>query len=235
MVTAKALVNGEVLLSGPTSGISLKRWMNDLKMYNIDLMVIDGALSRLSSASPAISESMILATGAALSNNIKTLVQKTDFVVNLINIDIVENKVIEFFDDIESGIWGLTDQGELIDTKTKTSLVSSGISTDVMERSRYIFVAGALTDRFLNSFRQDKRVHDVVLVVRDFTKIFVTPLAYSAFLKAGGCLRVIHRSKLIAITVNPTAPSGFAYDSGILCSELSEKIGLPVYDILKYN
>src|SRR5574344_2052674 len=63
VVTAKALSEGKVLLSGPSSGSALKRWMSSLTEFGIDLILVDGALSRLSTASPAISEAMVLSTG----------------------------------------------------------------------------------------------------------------------------------------------------------------------------
>ena len=63
VVTARALTTGKILLSGPSSASSLKRWMGEMRRQDIDLVIIDGALSRMSSASPAVSQSMILATG----------------------------------------------------------------------------------------------------------------------------------------------------------------------------
>lgn len=235
VVTAKVLIEGEVLLSGPASGVALKRWKKEMNPLNIDLTIIDGALSRLSSASPAISESMVLATGAAYSNNIKTLVQRTAFIVNLVDIEAVDNEQLAFFDDIESGIWGLTSKGALVDTKISTLLVSSGLQSNELDTCEFIFVAGALTDRFLDSFRQDKWMRNVVLVVRDFTKIFVSPQTFANFKRAGGRLKVLHRSKLIAITVNPTSPSGLVLNSEILCAEITKATGLPAYDLMKCN
>lgn len=41
------------------------------------------------------------------------------------------------------------------------------------------------------------------------------------------------KSKLIAVTVNPTSPNGIVLDSEKLCDKLSEAINLPVYDLKK--
>ena len=41
------------------------------------------------------------------------------------------------------------------------------------------------------------------------------------------------KSELLAVCVNPVAPNGIVLDSDILCRELSQRIGLPVYDIVK--
>ena len=88
---------------------------------------------------------------------------------------------------------------------------------------------------FLDKVRQNKNLRQAEIVVRDFTKIFVTPQQFRLFIKGGGRIRVLQRSKLIAVTVNPTSPSGYVLDSDMLCGKLSEAIGLPVYDLLKNN
>ena len=110
IVIGKALTPGKLLLSGPSSTNGLRRWMNEMQKYDIDLTIIDGALSRLSLASPAVSESMILATGAAYSANINTLVQKTAFVVQMINLELTSQENYDTFIDINSGVWAI-DEG----------------------------------------------------------------------------------------------------------------------------
>jgi hypothetical protein len=102
-----------------------------------------------------------------------------------------------------------------------------------MDGCKTLYVAGALVDSFLEKVRKNKDLKKVELVVRDFTKVFVTPQQLRLFIKAGGRMTVLQRSKLIAVTVNPTSPSGYVLDSDTLCGKLSEAIGLPVYDLMK--
>lgn len=232
VVTARALTQGKVLLSGPSSGASLRRWMADMRRFDIDLVIIDGALSRLSSASPAVSQSMILATGAAYSANLNTLVQKTAFVVELINLELAARDRREMLMPLEKGVWMIdTDEG-LHDLNTLTSL-SQDIHFEGMERCAALYVAGALVDSFLEKVRKNKDLKQAEIVVRDFTKIFVSPQQFRLFIKAGGRISVLQKSKLIAVTVNPTSPSGYVLDSDLLCNKLREAIHLPVYDLLK--
>lgn len=232
VVTAKALSNGKVLLSGPSSGSGLKRWMDSMKKYDVDLIIVDGALSRMSLASPAISESMILSTGAALSANIMNLVQKTAFMVEMINLDRTSDDNVLRFNDIMTGVWAVDDEGRLRDMHAASSL-SPEFDIGDMQHCRTLFVTGALTDAFLNRLRQNKVFKGVELVVRDFTKIFVSPLTYRMFTGGGNRLCVMQKSKLIAVTVNPTSPNGIVLDSEKLCDKLSEAINLPVYDLKK--
>ena len=255
IVIGKALTPGKLLLSGPSSTNGLRRWMNEMQKYDIDLTIIDGALSRLSLASPAVSESMILATGAAYSANINTLVQKTAFVVQMINLELTSQENYDTFIDINSGVWAIdegtgngehgtgnweqgTGNGErgtgkevnLVDLKVASSL-SININTDGLEKCKTLYVSGALTDNFINHIRQNKIFNETEIVVRDFTKIFLTPMTYNTFVNGKRKITVLQKSKLIAVCVNPTSPNGIVLDSEKLCKTLSEAINLPVYDL----
>lgn len=233
IVTAKALTPGKILLSGPSSTNGLRRWMDEMKKYDVDLIIIDGALSRMSLASPTVSESMILATGAAYSANINTLVQKTAFVVKMINLDLTSEENYKTFFDIKNGVWAIEDNddgGRLVDLKVASSL-SVNLNTDGLRKCKTLYVSGALTDNFINHIRQNKIFNETEIVVRDFTKIFLTPMTYNTFVNGKRKITVLQKSKLIAVCVNPTSPNGIVLDSEKLCKTLSEAINLPVYDL----
>ena len=210
VVTAKALTEGKVLLSGPSSAAALRRWMSSLNKFGIDLILIDGALSRLSAASPAVSEAMVLSTGAALSSNIKDLVSRTAFVVELIRLPLFAGP----------------------DPELRISSFSA-LDAASFKGRRIVEVEGALTDRLLQSVRAVQEEGEFELVTADFTRIFVSPELYRAFVRRGGRISVRLRSSLLAVCVNPVAPNGIVLDSDLLCRELSARIGLPVYDIVK--
>ena len=232
VVTARALTGGKILLSGPSSASSLKRWMSEMHRMNIDLVIIDGALSRMSSASPAVSQSMILATGAAYSANMNTLVSKTAHVVDLVNMKLTSEDNLSSLMPLEKGVWFIDKDGDLHNLDAMTSL-SKDIHFEGMDGCKTLYVAGALVDGFLEKVRKNKALKQVELVVRDFTKVFVTPQQFRLFHKAGGRITVLQKSKLLAVTVNPTSPSGYVLDSEALCDRLSEAIQLPVYDLFK--
>lgn len=238
IVIGKALTPGKLLLSGPSSTNGLRRWMNEMRKYDIDLTIIDGALSRLSLASPTVSESMILATGAAYSANINTLVQKTAFVVQMINLELTSQENYDTFININNGVWAIdfdtdNDFGKrLVDLKVASSL-SININTEGLKKCKTLYVSGALTDNFVNHIRQNKIFNETEIVVRDFTKIFLTPMTYNTFVNGKRKITVLQKSKLIAVCVNPTSPNGIVLDSEKLCKTLSEAINLPVYDLKK--
>lgn len=232
VVTAKVLHRGKILLSGPSSTSGLRRWMAMMRQHSADLVIVDGALSRLSLASPAVSQSMILATGAAYSANIATLVQKTAYVVELIGLPMADAKTVDLLTPKEKGLWMIDTYGSLHSLDALTSL-SQDIRFEGMEKCAALYVAGALVDSFLEKVRRNNDLKNTEIVVRDFTKVFVTPQQYRLFVKSGGRLSVLQKSHLVAVTVNPTSPSGYVLDSDSLCGRLSEAIKLPVYDLLK--
>ena len=210
VVTAKALQEGKVLLSGPSSVTSLKRWMHSLDGFGIDLILIDGALSRLSTASPAVSEAMVLSTGAAYSANIRELVNKTAFVVELIGLPLYVGP----------------------EPQLRVSSFSA-LDAEVLKDHPVVEVEGALTDRLVTAAKNALAGGELELVVGDFTRIFCSQDLYRAFLRRGGRISVRMKSTLLAVCVNPVAPNGIVLDSDTLCRELSARIGLPVYDIVK--
>lgn len=234
IVIGKTLTPGKILLSGPSSSNGIRRWMDTMKKYDVDLILVDGALSRMSLASPTVSESMILATGAAYSANINTLVQKTAFVVQMINLNLTSEENYNRFFDIRNGVWAVDGNGSgmLVDLKVASSL-SININTEGLKKCKTLYVSGALTDNFINHIRQNKIFNETEIVVRDFTKIFLTPMTYNTFVNGKRKITVMQKSKLIAVCVNPTSPNGIILDSEKLCKTLSDTINLPVYDLKK--
>lgn len=235
IVTAKVAIGGKAIISGPSSGLSLRRWATGIKKFGIDLTIIDGAISRLSSASPAISKAMILSTGAALSSNIATLVQKTKFVAEMIALPRLDDASRDTLCDIESGVWGVDTDGNIVNFEITSALAINSVKRDITQGMKIIYTVGALTDKLLNIVADSKRIKEITLVVKDFTKIFVSETAYRIFCSRGGKIEVLQKSKLIAVCVNPTAPNGYVLDSDTLCRKLREAIKLPVYDIVKNN
>ncbi len=234
IITARALSSGKVLLSGPSSIFSLNRWMQEMNEFNVDLKIVDGALSRLSLASPVVCESMVLATGAALSVSMDILISKTKFITKLIDIEQLDGDICSQLLDIESGVWGIDESdGAVVDLKIPSSLLLNKIDKDFTKNCKYIYVSGALTERFLRMISDSANVKGLVLIIRDFTKIFVDELSFNSFIRRGGEFKVLGKSKLIAVCVNPFSPNGYVLNSNVLCEKLSQAIQMPVYDIVK--
>lgn len=235
IVTARALSGGKVMLSGPPSTVRLRRWMASTERHGVDFTMIDGALSRLSSASPAVSEAMILATGAALSADMKTLVRETAHVAAMVALPLAMVEDIERLTAIEAGVWCVGADGRIRSSGAGSSLSVDGLESDFLDGCRAVYVAGALTERFLDILRTAPQTGGIEVIVKDFTKIFVSSRSYNAFIKQCGRISVLQRSKLVAVTINPTAPNGIIMDSDRLRDSVAAAVGVPVYDVMKYS
>jgi hypothetical protein len=94
-VTARALSSGGIILSGPPDTESLAGMIDDVGRFGVKTVVVDGALSRMSHASPAVTEGMILVTGAAVSLDVAKIVRQTKFTFDLTRLPVVEEPVFD--------------------------------------------------------------------------------------------------------------------------------------------
>ena len=83
LVTARVLQEGKAILAGPSSTGRIRTLIGELRELGVDLTIVDGALSRKSPASPAVTDGLILTTGAAIAPDLNSIVSKTKFVYQL--------------------------------------------------------------------------------------------------------------------------------------------------------
>ncbi len=231
LVTAQVLIRGKALLSGAATTGILRTQIEQLESMGVGLTIVDGALSRLSLASPTVTDAMILATGAAVSANVKQLVSKTKFLHNLIRLDEVEPTLRERLSPIQSGLWAVDSEGQPHNLGIASVFLIDRAETDILHYGHTLFASGAVSDRLLRVLAT--KANDITLITRDFTKLFITPEAYVEFTRRGNRLMALQRSRLIAITLNPTSPQGFLLDSKSTCNALSDALQMPVYDVMK--
>ncbi len=231
-VTARALSDGKVMLSGPPSTGELKLWMDTLDRFGVKLTIVDGALSRMSSASPAITDAMVLSTGAAFSADMGKLVRETAYKVELIGLPLAGEEERIALKDADKGIWKVGEEGRAVCINTSSSLGSDNIKEKIGGHCRAVYIAGALTRRLLDILcGAGKEVPKII--VADFTKIFISSADYKGYLLRGGAISVLRRSRLLAVCVNPVAPNGIILNSDELVRRMSEAVPVPVYDIMK--
>ena len=232
LVAAKVRGQGKVLLSGAATTALLRGQIAQLQGLGSQVAIVDGALSRLSLASPTVTEAMILATGAAVSPNLRILVSKTRFVYNLINLPEADSRVKENLQTIESGLWGIDSDGLPPDLGIASVFLLDKHEGDIFRHGTTLFASGAVSDRLLKFLAARPNINDIVLIARDFTKLFITPEVYAEFTRRGGRLQVLQRSNLEAICFNPTSPQGYRLNSAEACRVLSDTLETPVYDVM---
>ena len=234
LVTAQVKNSGKTLLSGPPDTLWLQQILQTMKERQIDLTLVDGALSRVSLASPAVTDAMILTTGASLSENLAKLLKTTLFAYQMIALEEIAPALKQKLEQIEKGIWAIDQEGEIHDLNI---LSVFGIGERIGEIFKYgntVFVSGAISDTLLNSLRMQPQLKEMTLIIKDFTKAFLSEDSYKAFVNRGGVVKVLRKTKLLAVCVNPVSPSGRRFDSDELQWEMERILGVPTYDVRKY-
>jgi len=231
LVFSQAISSGKVLLAGAGNTIWLKEVIEEIKSFGADIVLVDGALSRMSFGSPTITDAMILSTGAALSVNIKTLVRKTAFVYRMTQLEQVENELSEKLLEIDKGIYAIDKQGNIIDLDIPSILMIEKHKEKLFNNGTRLFLSGIITDKLIQFLKTQKNIKDIEVIIKDFTRVFCSIENIDSYIQKGGSLKVAQRTNLIAITVNPTSPSGYNLNSDELIKELREIIPIPIYNI----
>ncbi len=231
LVTARVLQEGKVILSGPSSTNRIRDMIARMKEMDIDLTIVDGALSRKSPASPAVTDGLVLTTGAAIAPDLNTIVSKTGFVFQLTQLPEYETSMKDELTQIASGIYAI-ENDELYRLPIASSLLFTKCKDKLFSHGNTLFVSGIITDNMLDYLRMQPNIKDITLVVKDFTKVFVTPFVLKGFMQKGGKLMVVKKPNLLAMCVNPTSPSGLKLDSLQLREALATVVHVPIYDVM---
>lgn len=235
LITARARTEGKCIISGPSDTMWLKNHIGFLDKYKVDITLVDGAISRRSLASPAVTDCMLLATGASVSANLQQLVKKTKFSVELILIPPYKGKLSSEIHTRESGVWAINENGELHNLSEENSLNFKTVLNDIFRFGNTFFLTGMITDRTLDQIDGIVHKQALKLIVKDFTHIFVSPEKLQKFERKGGKIFVLNRSELIAVCVNPYSPQGYHLDSEAMINALTEVLTVPVFDVKKLS
>ena len=229
LIQARAITQGKVLLAGPSDTISLKKLIEKLEK-NIDLILIDGALSRKTFGSPSITQAMILSTGASLSASLNVVVKKTKFIYQMTQLPQYEGKFAEQLQQIENGIYAITDEG-IKDLQIPSLMMIDKYKDKIFACGKKLFVAGALNDKFIQFLKIQKNPQEIEIIIKDFTKIFSNEDNTLQYLSKGGKIKVLDKANLIAITANPISPTGYHFNNEEMLDALRKEIPINIYNV----
>lgn len=232
LITARCIHSGKIILSGPSDSKSLIDNLLNLSKYNVDLSIVDGAFSRKSHASPALTEAMILTTGAAYSSNIDIIVKDTNYWIDLISLNKYVENGAEEMKEINNGTWILNEQNQLEKTHS-SSLHIKDFREEILNIGSVIYFAGMITENIMKSILSLKISEKLTLIVKDFTRIFTPASLFYEFIAHKGKILTLYKTNLIAVCINPYSPDAYHLNSDILKSRLAKSIQVPVYDIKK--
>lgn len=231
IVLYRALSSGYCEIAGPSSVEDCRRIREIIK--NIDknaLYIVDGALSRKSTAGHFLTQASILATGAALDNSFEKVINNTIHQYNLFMIEKADKDIIKT--KLEKDITIIGDKNISIDTLVAFSNAKL-ISNQINETTKAIVIKGAITQKFLNDLISENDLRDITIVAEDATRFMIDSFLYSKLNIMGVKLRVLEKTKLIAITINPFSPTGMVFDSLEFENAIKKEVDIPVIDVLR--
>lgn len=241
IIIAKVLHPGNVQIAGPCTNHAIREVSEKMLAYGANLVIVDGALDRVSSASPVVTDATVLSTGAALSRDMDRVIEQTAHRVKLFQLESVEN---EFMRNISREVMEAKDnvivdevdsEIEVRSLNIKTALnAGRTIADQINSNSRYVIIHGSLvTKTVVDIVRQTRQYRNVCFVVRDATKIFIDHKDWLFLKKAGVQVKVLDKINILAVTVNPYSPMGYYFDP----EKFRDQLGLiikdtPVFDVV---
>jgi len=238
IIIARNKERGFIKLSGPSSKNDLKLIKKEFLKYNPDLILIDGALDRRSFSSPALTDATILATGAAVANNISSIVNKISYQIELFKIKKSrDQKITEIISEISQDVKVLIIdkdyQNKSVDLKTILNNMEEVIN-HIDKDTRAVYFNGALVNDMINTLiNKCAFINQFEIVVNDATHIFISPMLFNRFSAKKGNIRVRDEINLLGITINPFSPNGNYLNPLKLLRRISDAVApIPCYEIV---
>ncbi len=238
VVITRVKRSGYVEIAGAETNKQLKQIADRMIEYGAEVVILDGAINRKTAAAPTISEATILATGAALSRNMSNVIEETVFQVELYSLKGVERTVEaelrKIFDAKEFTIIDNKGESKLINI---TTTLNSGriIGEKIEDCSRYVVLSGSMVYKtFEDIINVAENYKNVIYIVQDATKIFLTSREWKMINKKGITIRVLNKINLLAVTLNPYSPHGYNFDADKFLFSLKERLPeISVIDVME--
>lgn len=237
VVIFRAKSAGFVEIAGP-SGVEDARRIKEL-FLGIDancFYLVDGALSRKSTAGHFLTDGAILATGAALDNSMAKVVEKTLTMVEIFESPEIlpeDRRLIE--KALEKGRLVLVDD-EVHTLETDLAFTAGReLAEKIHKGTRLIAAKGVITDSFLTTLMAGADLRGKTLVIEDATRLFISTDLWRKLKRLDLTIRVLQKIKLIGLSINPFNPRGIHFDSFSLEKALRTGTTLPIYDVGRKN
>ena len=238
LMICRVVDSGYVQIAGPLNTKDHKRLCREMLDMGAEMVLIDGAMDRKSIAAPETSDGILLATGAVLSRTIKRVVEETAHTVHLYTLPLLEDsevrRIIEKYSDKDQIVMISNKDGlrsaQVLELKTGLG-ASRFIDDAITENTEYVYFPGAFTKSVIEDIHPQK-IKNIKILLKDPTKIFMDHVSWQQRRKKGLQVQVLENIDVAAITVNPTSPQGYCFDSKELIKEMEAVIpGIPIIDV----
>jgi hypothetical protein len=237
VIIAKALSDGYIELAGPSLNAYMKEICIKLSLLGGELILVDGALSRRSLASPSVTEACILSTGASLSRSMEKVVEMTNYTVRCLSLKKEsDDEILELINvrlrDTKIGI--IYKDKSFKPLELETSLAAGkDIVENLDSEVSHVFIRGVISDKLIEDIiKSTDKYKGVIFLIEDGTRLFLSKENLDKFEKLGARFKVIEKINLACVTCNPVSPDGYSFDRDLFIGKLRSCIDLPVIDVL---
>ncbi|SCG81788.1 hypothetical protein DW1_0167 [Proteiniborus sp. DW1] len=217
IVIGRVKESGYIQLAGPQTNKGIRAVSEIMLKLGAQLVLIDGAINRVASASPSVSEGVVLATGAVLSRDVDKVIEETIHTINLFQLPAVKDNMAESILEelIENGKPAIIDnQYNITQLNIKTALNSgTTIAQSITDESKYVVLPGSLVKKTIEDIvSTTDKYKKVKFIVNDGTKIFIDPRDWLIYKSKGLDVQVLESVNVVLVTINPYSPEGYYFD-----------------------
>ena len=234
VVIVRALSDGYAQIAGPSTTVQMGRLVDMLQASGAEQVFIDGAAARKSTAAISSSDACILATGAAFSHDIRQIVEQTQHQVELLTLPAAAKNLPQspYCADLNDCLL-FNDQGEIVARACALEENCADMIVSQADVSTTALFKGVVTQKLIQRLLDKSRsLAWLDLVAEDGTRFMISSQQRLELRRRLANLRVIHPANLLAVTINPTSPSGLRLDTNELRRQISANISLPVFDVM---
>lgn len=239
IVIARTRSKGYLELAGPSVAADIRRCEGYFRKEAPDcLLIVDGALSRRSSAGGGLTKAAVLVAGLANAVSPDELAEKTARLVDLLTLKAFnEDLRRECLEALRARPRAraliLNGSGGLRRTLEFPSLAGHGseIAKALLPGDRLLLLRGAVTARLVGELMKSQSFSEMTLAGEDGTRFFLDDRSLSQLKGRALSLTVLHELSLPCVFVNPARGDGSLADSRLLVETLRARIDKPVADL----
>ena len=239
VVIGRSMGERTVEISGPTTLSEVAVTVERLSALGAQMVLVDGAINRLGSAAPRVSDAVIMATGGLVGESLDETIETTSAALEMLTLPVVDPQTRGLVppDLLARARAVVVDREGRHEALDLVTVVGEGV-TVAREVERLeadtLFVAGALTQEFADDFlRVLPPRRTVTLVVRDATVLIMRPATVARFRRRDIDLRVLTPLRVLAVTANPyRLPQ--PYNPKVFFGAVADAVGdrAPVFDVV---
>ena len=234
---------GKVEIAGPDTSRGIHHVCLRMMALGADKVLVDGALDRKSSASPAVTEATILSTGAVVDRDLDRVVKETAHQVKLLELPRWEHPLqkatlgdtLDHLLQEGSGVGIIRKNGNIECLPLATALNGGREIGRAMEKGDAgLLIRGSLTEKTVKDLMSVTDLYrDTPVIVEDATRIFVGEREWRIFRKKGLRVKVFQKNQLLFVTANPWSPGGWRFDETLFMKALNHEIkSVPVVNVM---